>query len=118
RAGARPRCAPTAAVVSAPAPALLGMRLAALDDGLRARFRVGKDVNGVLVVDVDDASVAAEKGIRPGDVIRRVSGRDVKAPADVAAALKKADEEDRKALLMLVRRDGNDRYVALPIRDA
>ncbi len=99
-------------------PAKLGMRLAALDDGLRARFRVGNDVNGVLVVDVDDASVAAEKGLRPGDVIRRVSGRDVKAPADVAAALKKADEEDRKALLMLVRRDGNDRYVALPIRDA
>ncbi len=102
----------------APPPAKLGMRLAALDDSLRARFRIGNDVDGVLVVGVDDASVAAEKGIRPGDLIRRVSGRDVTAPADVSAALKKADGDARKALLMLVRRDGNDRYVALPIRDA
>ncbi len=99
-------------------PAKLGMRLAALDDTLRSRFRVGKDVSGVLVIDVDEASVAAEKGIRPGDLILRVSGQDVTVPDDFAAAIKKADQDDRKALFMLVRRNGNDRYVALPVRNA
>jgi len=36
----------------------------------------------------------------------------------VDKALENAKTDERKALLVLVNRNGNDRYVALPLRDA
>jgi serine protease Do len=99
-----------------------GMKLAALDDELRARFGLGRDDSGVIVSAVDPNGTAAEKGIRPGDVIRRMSGQAVSSPADVVRIIEKAlaerKNDQRKALLVLVNRKGSDRYVALPLRDA
>jgi len=99
-----------------------GMTLAALNDGTRAQLGLAKNAVGVLVTDVDPNGIAAEKGLRPGDVIRRISGQEVATPADVVRIVEKALEnarsDERKALLVLVNRNGNDRYVALPLRDA
>ena len=96
----------------------LGMQLAALSDSLRSRYQIPDSANGVLVTDVNQDSVAADKGIRPGDIIRQVSGRKVEEPTDVAKAVEKAADHHKKAVLMLIRRDGNDLYVALPLRKA
>lgn len=96
----------------------LGMALASVDDNLRSRFRLPEDTKGVIVVDVDPDGVAAEKGLRPGDVILRVSGKDASSPSDVSRAVKRAEDGKRKAVLLLVKRNGNDLYVALPVRDA
>ena len=99
-----------------------GMVLSALTDTIRARFGLGKGVAGVVVSDVDPNGVAAERGVRPGDVIRRISGQAVAKPQDVIRIVEKTlnDEkaEKRKALLVLVNRNGKNRYVALPLSDA
>lgn len=96
----------------------LGMTLATIDGDLRTRFHIPESVTGVLVVNVDPDGVAAEKGMRPGDVIRRISGTVATSPSSVAKAVETAANNKRKAVLVLVTRDGNDRYVALPLRDA
>lgn len=96
----------------------LGMTLASVDGDLRAKFNLPQGAAGVLIVDVDPDGVAAEKGLRPGDLIRRVSGQEAKQPADIAKAVEKAVSGKRKAVLFLVSRSGNDLYVALPVRDA
>lgn len=99
-----------------------GMVLSALNDQTRAQFGLKKDDAGVVVSGVDPNGIAAEKGVRPGDVIRRISGQEVATPADVIRivdkAVRDAKSDKRKALLVLVNRKGNDRYVALPLRDA
>ena len=99
-----------------------GMVLSALNDKTRTRLGLEKDDTGVLVTNVDPNGIAAAKGVRPGDVIRRVSGQQVSTPEDVIRmvdkALENAKTDERKALLVLVNRNGNDRYVALPLRDA
>lgn len=118
---------PTSDKVAAAAPSKsgaprFGMMLAALDDAMRARFGLGPDESGVVVTGVDPDGIAAKKGVRPGDIIRRISGQAVTSPADVTRIIEKAlsnpKEDQRKALLVLVNRNGNDRYVALPLRDA
>jgi serine protease Do len=89
---------------------------------MRTRFGLGDGEIGVVVVEIDPDGIAAEKGVRPGDVIRRISGQEVRSPADVSRVIEKAVTDpksgQRKALLVLVNRKGNDRYVALPLRDA
>jgi serine protease Do len=98
------------------------MVLSALNDKTRTRLGLEKDDTGVIVTNVDPNGIAAAKGVRPGDVIRRVSGQQVSTPEDVIRmvdkALENAKTDERKALLVLVSRNGNDRYVALPLRDA
>jgi serine protease Do len=95
----------------------LGLTLAPVTDELRERFELGEGVKGVVVVDVDADSPAAENGVRPGDVVRKI-GPDqavVKTPAQVVKNVEQARKAKRKRLLFLFERDGNSRFVALGV---
>ncbi len=94
-------------------PPRLGVTLSPLTDELRARYRIDGDSEGVLVVDVTPGSPAARKGVRPGDVIKRVGTNAVSKPGEVAAAVRRAAAEDRHSVLLLIERSGNDRFVAV-----
>lgn len=71
--------------------------------------------DGVVVQSVDPASDAAEKGVRPGDVIVKVSGKDVKRTADVVAGVEAASKADKSSVLLLLRSDEQQRFVALSL---
>ena len=51
----------------------------------------------------------------PGDVIVEISQDDVRAPKDVVARVKKAQEDGRKSVLMLVEGQSGLRFVALQL---
>jgi serine protease Do len=57
-------------------------------------------------------SAAADRGLKPGDVILEVAGREVHAPGDVKDALANGA---KKRVLMLVRSGDNQRFIALPL---
>ncbi len=73
----------------------------------------GKD--GVAVVDLDPSGLAAQKGIRDGDVILEVGGKAVGQPADVKTGIDAAKAEGRKAVLMKVKSADGTRFVAMPV---
>mgnify|MGYP003938248699 CR=1 FL=1 len=88
-------------------PTVLGMVLAELDDELRTRFEIDAEVNGVIVTEVAPDSVAAEKGIQPGDVIAEVAQEAVSTPAQVAEKVTALRGQGRRnALLMLSSKTG------------
>ncbi len=72
----------------------------------------------MVVTDVDPDSPAAEKDIRPGDVIVEVQNEAVKTPDDVSKHLEADAKAGRKVELLLVNRDGHLTYVALRFADA
>lgn len=90
----------------------LGISAASLNDTLRKRFDVKKEVNGVVVVNVDNNGLAAEYDIQVGDVISEASQQDLKAVKDLSELAKKA-KKDNKPILMLVDRKGDLRFVAI-----
>ncbi len=96
----------------------MGLSVAALDDGARARFGVGADTAGVVVIDVDANADAARKGLRPGDVITQAGGVEIVTPADLQEAVKAARSAERASVLVLLERDGMTRFVAVAIADA
>ncbi len=108
-----------AAPDAAPAPErsteALGLKLTGISDELRQRFELKPGVNGVLVTEVEGGSQAAEKGMRPGDVIVEVGQEVVTSPADVANRIRKAREDNKRSVLLLVDRQGDLRFVALPL---
>ena len=73
---------------------------------------------GVEIVRVEPGSVAAERGLRPGDVVLKAGERDAANPQDVVEAVKTAREAGRPSIAFQVERDGARRFIALPLRAA
>ncbi len=73
---------------------------------------------GVAVASVVPGSIAASRGLQPGDVIRSVGGRVTETPRDVVDAVGAAREAGRGSVAIQVERDGASRFLALPLRAA
>jgi serine protease Do len=84
---------------------------------LKQKFSLADDAAGVVVVDVAGGSLAADKGVQPGDIIAEVAQQEVKTPAQVAARIDEVRKADpnRKSILLLIDRAGDLRFIALRI---
>jgi serine protease Do len=96
---------------------LIGLTLAPINDELRTKHNIGKDLKGVVVVEVDPASPAAERGIKVGDVIVEVAQDAVTTLDDIAKSVDKVKKAGRKAVLLrLEDGKGQLRFVAVPVQ--
>jgi len=102
--------APTAPV----APAVLGLKLAPLDESMRKQLSLPAEVRGAVITGVDDSSDAGEKGLRRGDVIVRAGDRQVVNAADVSLVVDQARKAGRPSVLVGVYRSG--RTIFLPLK--
>ena len=94
----------------------LGLTLSLLDDAARKTFKLRDGLKGVLVTGVEANSPAADKGLRPGDVIEEVNQQAVEKPADVASQIAALKKQGKKSALLLVGNGGGDvRFVALAL---
>ncbi len=68
----------------------LGLTLAPLDDGNRARWGLAEKITGALVASVERKATPPRKVLQPGDVITRINQETVRAPPDVAEAVRES----------------------------
>jgi serine protease Do len=93
----------------------MGLGLSPLTPDVRRQFNLDDSVNGVLVTDVDPNSDAADKGLRPGDILRSIGNKPVHSPQDVQGRVADAHAAGRKSVLLLVTRGGGERFIAVDI---
>ncbi|HHY01777.1 MAG TPA: Do family serine endopeptidase, partial [Paracoccus sp.] len=94
---------------------LLGMTLVPMTPELAARLQLPETARGLVVQDIDATSDASAKGLRIGDVIVEAGQQPVTALSDLRARIDEAREAGRQSVLVLVRREGEPRFVALSI---
>jgi serine protease Do len=80
----------------------------------------GAGDEGVVITDVDPQSDAADKGLKPGDVILQVAGVAVSDPSDVAAGIKKATDgaktdKDKNTVKVLMQVKSGDQTLFVPL---
>jgi serine protease Do len=107
---------------SAPDPAdaraeILGLTLSPVTPELAEEYKLD-DRPGLVITDVDPASDAAGKGLTPGDLITDAGQQPVTTVEELQARVDNAVEAGQTSLLLLVRRDGNPRFLALTLDDA
>ena len=68
-----------------------------------------------MIVDVATNSSAAERGLKPGDVILEVQQEAVSTPADVQSRVDAVRKQNRKSVLMLVQSGDGLRWVPLAL---
>jgi serine protease Do len=96
----------------------LGIALAQLTPETRQQLNLPDNAKGVVVTDVQPGSPAADKGLQPGDVIVEADHKKVTDPSMVAEAVRAAADRGATTILLLVDRQGQDRFVAIPLARA
>lgn len=89
-----------------------GMSLSPVTPQIARQLELPPSSSGVVVTEVQPDSVAANAGIRPGDVIKRVNGKEVASIDSVRSAL--TTPSNGKPALVMVSRQGANLFVALP----
>ncbi|MCQ0969847.1 Do family serine endopeptidase [Paracoccus sp. TK19116] len=97
---------------------VLGMQLSPLSPELAAELGVSRDMQGLVVQAVDPEGDAAEKGIAAGDIITEAGQQPVTSMSDMEDRISEARDAGRKSILVLIRRAGEPRFVALPIAES
>ena len=103
-------------------PQILGMAVKPLTLEQRKRFGVDDEaITGLVITNLDPRSEAADKGLRPGDVLVEITSERLKIKPKSADDLQKfvatAKKEKRKQLLLLVNRQGSPRYLTLSLEE-
>jgi serine protease Do len=98
------------------AVSVLGITVDELNDAARKKYGLSKDISGVVITKIDPGSMAAEKGLKVGDVIAEVGQEAVETPADVKARVDALKKEGRKnALLLVASKSGDLRFAVVRI---
>ena len=93
----------------------LGIQVSSLSQSVIREYDISKGEEGVIVIVVVEGSIAAEAGIRIGDLITRVGTKKCNSPRGFAALIK---ETQKKNMVMLhMKRDGVARYMTLELDD-
>ena len=94
---------------------LLGLTVTPLTDDIRAELGADDATTGLAVTEVDETSEAFEKGLRIGDIITEAGQEAVETIDGLENQVKSARDAGRKSLLLLIRRAGDPRFVALSL---
>jgi serine protease Do len=116
--GAVPASQPVPETEEAPVEKeILGLTVTPLTDEMRSELGVADGMDGLVVSGVDEMSKAYEKGLRAGDVLTEASHQKLRTVDDFETRIEEVREAGRKSVLLLVRRGGEPRFVALTIDD-
>jgi len=96
--------------------ALIGLKVTALTEELRAKFGLDAKMKGVVVIEIDPQSAAAQKSIKVGDVIVEAAQDPILTPDDLVRGVEKVKKAGRKAVLLRIEDGKGDlRFVAVPV---
>ncbi|WBU52085.1 Do family serine endopeptidase [Paracoccus sp. SCSIO 75233] len=95
----------------------LGMTLQPLTPELAEELGADPDQQGLVVSEVDPSSDAADKGLSRGDVITEAGQQAIASIGDLEERIEAARDAGRKSILLMIRRGGEPRFVALSVEE-
>jgi serine protease Do len=89
---------------------LKGVAVGDLDTQSRSQFKIPETVRGVVVLQVEPDSAAAEAGLKPGDVIMEINKHSVKSSEE---AVRLTENPKDKTTLLRVWSNGGSRFLVV-----
>ena len=91
----------------------LGFSVQALTPRLADKMGLGEEKVGVVVTEVVPGSPAADKNLQVGDILRRFGQRPVKGVSELSKDIEDAEKVGRSGILILIERDGRERFLQI-----
>jgi serine protease Do len=95
----------------------VGVTVVELSAGVRQNFRIGSEIEGVVVTRVRPLSSASEKGMQPGFVITEANGEKITSPAELRASTADVESGGYLRLYVYIPRADTHRFVILRLED-
>ncbi len=94
----------------------LGMSVAELTPALRESWELGALESGVVVTGVANGSAAEKAGVEPGAIVQEIGERVIRTTRDFRGVIA-APRTAGSPIVLLLKRDGLTRFVAVPIEE-
>jgi len=89
-----------------------GLEMVDLNETSREQYGIDSDVEGVLLIDVEKTGLAAQNGLRAGDIILRVGKTSIDSIKGFQSSVKKAKKAGFKSVAIYIDRGGDTRFRA------
>ncbi|MCK4643605.1 Do family serine endopeptidase [bacterium] len=86
----------------------IGLKVQSLTDAVRSKYRIPRDINGVIVVSVEKGKFADRAGLKEGDVVLSIRDRKVVTMDDYLEALSRIKTGD--GIMFYIYREGSKIY--------
>ncbi|MBF0270137.1 MAG: DegQ family serine endoprotease [Alphaproteobacteria bacterium] len=93
----------------------LGLSVSPPTAEVRQKFELAEETKGLVVTSVDPSGPAAEKGIKPGNVILEAGQTPMSQPGDLTKRVEDAKSSGAKTLLLLIDGPNGPGYVVLKL---
>jgi serine protease Do len=93
----------------------LGFSVRDLNQNIRNQFRIGNDIEGIIVEEISQSSNAYERGLRSNDIITNVKRTKTETTDEFYAEIEKAIEAGDEVILLTVLRNDAEQYVAFEL---
>jgi serine protease Do len=93
----------------------MGLHLSPLNNDLRSELHIKRDVQGVVITQVDNGSIADNLGLSRGDIIMSINQQPTRSPQDAADKLKDIANSPNKSALLLLNRHGVTQYLGIEL---
>jgi serine protease Do len=91
----------------------LGLTIDTINDEYRTRFNLSPEASGVVILEAEPSTDPDDAdALLPGDLIVEVNQSEVNSPPEVLAKVNEVRDEGRSAVLLLIDRQGDLRFVA------
>ena len=91
----------------------LGFTVTNLNSALAEELGLDVNATGVVVREVVPGSPAADKGLAVGDILQRYGQRPIDDAASLATDIQEAEETGRSGVLLLIEREGRERFIQI-----
>ena len=96
---------------------VFGASLSKLTDDVRRQYEIADDIDGVVVIDVNRNGLAAQNGIRQGDVITSVNNTKVSKVDDIKGEIEDAKKDGRNKVVVLLQRNNGSRFIPFDLTE-
>ena len=96
---------------------VLGASLAVLNDDLKKKFGIAKEVDGLIILKINRKTHWSSRGFKVGDIVVSANQTNLSAVEKFSDVIAKAKTSGKKSVLLLISRQGQVLFIPLPITD-
>lgn len=94
---------------------ILGLKVETITPNHRTKFKIAKNINGVVITKIARNTSAFEAGIRAGDVIMSINKVKIESAEQAEKVVAEAKKSGGRTVVLLMSRANSTSFVALPI---
>lgn len=95
---------------------VLGVKVNNISDELRRAYSIDSSVKGVVVTDIENGSILAFTGIRPGDVIVKINSKMILTVNDFEKSLNDIKRQGKGSAAILISRKGMNQFIGIELK--